>query len=92
MWPGPPTCPRPPGNTRQTISFQLIIPKGKRKGQNPGLASTYRALAEHPPGSRPACLTERGDSCPEPSNEEVAVPAHEIGKPEGFAAGEVGDG
>lgn len=25
----------------------LIIPTGKRKGQNPGLASIYRALAEH---------------------------------------------
>ncbi|MFF5210519.1 hypothetical protein [Streptosporangium sp. NPDC000396] len=25
----------------------MIIPTGKRKGQNPGLASIYRALAEH---------------------------------------------
>ncbi|MDP9868639.1 MULTISPECIES: hypothetical protein [Streptosporangium] len=25
----------------------MIIPTGERKGQNPGLASIYRALAEH---------------------------------------------
>ncbi|MFB4303853.1 hypothetical protein [Actinomadura sp. NTSP31] len=29
------------------IRKDLIIPTGKNKGQNPSLASIYRALAEH---------------------------------------------
>src|SRR5271157_1684214 len=39
----------PPGRREpvETIRTDLIIPTGKRKGHNPSLASTYRALAEH---------------------------------------------
>ncbi len=36
-----------PGETVDAIRPDLIIATGKRKGQNPGLASIYRALAEH---------------------------------------------
>ncbi|EFL12560.1 resolvase domain-containing protein [Streptomyces sp. AA4] len=35
------------GESVQDIRPDLIIPTGKRKGQNPSLASIYRALAEH---------------------------------------------
>jgi hypothetical protein len=35
------------GESVKSIRPDLIIPTGKRKGQNPGLASIYRALAEH---------------------------------------------
>jgi DNA invertase Pin-like site-specific DNA recombinase len=35
------------GESVDQIRPDLIIPAGKRKGQNPGLASIYRALAEH---------------------------------------------
>ncbi|AJT61849.2 recombinase family protein [Streptomyces chattanoogensis] len=38
---------RAAGESVEKFRPQLIIPKGKRKGQNPGLASIYRALAEH---------------------------------------------
>jgi hypothetical protein len=31
----------------EQIQPDLIIPTGKRKGQNPSVASIYRALAEH---------------------------------------------
>jgi len=35
------------GETVEAIRPDLIIPTGRRKGQNPSLASIYRALAEH---------------------------------------------
>jgi DNA invertase Pin-like site-specific DNA recombinase len=35
------------GESVEQIRPDLIIPTGKRKGQNPGLATIYRALAEH---------------------------------------------
>ena len=35
------------GESVEQIRPDLIIPTGKRKGQNPSLASIYRALAEH---------------------------------------------
>lgn len=35
------------GESVEDIRPDLIIPTGKRKGQNPSLASIYRALAEH---------------------------------------------
>lgn len=35
------------GESVEDIRPDLIIPTGKRKGRNPGLASIYRALAEH---------------------------------------------
>lgn len=35
------------GETVEQIQPDLIIPTGKRKGQNPSLSSVYRALAEH---------------------------------------------
>ena len=35
------------GESVEQIRPDLMIPTGKRKGQNPGLASIYRALAEH---------------------------------------------
>jgi len=35
------------GESVESIRPDLIIPTGKRKGQNPGLASIYRALGEH---------------------------------------------
>jgi hypothetical protein len=35
------------GESVEQIRPDLIIPTGKRKGQNTGLASIYRALAEH---------------------------------------------
>jgi hypothetical protein len=35
------------GESMESIRPDLIIPTGKRKGKNPGLASIYRALAEH---------------------------------------------
>ncbi|MFB4284311.1 recombinase family protein [Nonomuraea sp. MTCD27] len=35
------------GERVEDIRKDLIIPTGKRKGQNPSLASIYRALAEH---------------------------------------------
>lgn len=35
------------GESVEQIRPDLIIPTGKRKEQNPGLASIYRALAEH---------------------------------------------
>ncbi|GAA2436876.1 recombinase family protein [Streptomyces mauvecolor] len=35
------------GETVEQIQPDLIIPTGKRKGQNPSVASIYRALAEH---------------------------------------------
>ncbi|WP_442818285.1 hypothetical protein [Streptomyces sp. NBC_01727] len=35
------------GESVEQIRPDLIIPTGKRKGQNPGLASIYRALSEH---------------------------------------------
>ena len=38
---------RAAGESVETIRPDLIIPTGKRKGQNPSLASIYRALAEH---------------------------------------------
>ncbi len=38
---------RATGESVEQIHPDLIIPTGKRKGQNPGPASIYRALAEH---------------------------------------------
>ncbi|MGW3091560.1 hypothetical protein [Streptomyces sp. NPDC001108] len=38
---------RAAGESVEQIRPDLIIPTGKRKGHNPGLASIYRALAEH---------------------------------------------
>ncbi|MFE5542081.1 hypothetical protein ACFQ78_41125 [Streptomyces sp. NPDC056519] len=38
---------RAAGESVEQIRPDLIIPTGKRKGRNPGLASIYRALAEH---------------------------------------------
>ncbi|WP_329467208.1 recombinase family protein [Streptomyces sp. NBC_01431] len=38
---------RAAGESVEQIRPHLIIPTGKRKGHNPGLASIYRALAEH---------------------------------------------
>jgi hypothetical protein len=35
------------GESVEDIRGDLIIPTGKRKGQNPGLASIYRALGEY---------------------------------------------
>ncbi|WP_406515396.1 hypothetical protein OH809_19550 [Streptomyces sp. NBC_00873] len=35
------------GETVEQIQSDLIIPTGRRKGQNPSLSSFYRALAEH---------------------------------------------
>ncbi|MFD2278442.1 hypothetical protein ACFSUJ_03690 [Streptomyces lusitanus] len=35
------------GEPVEQIQPDLIIPIGKRKGQNPSVASIYRALAEH---------------------------------------------
>ncbi|MFD0622086.1 hypothetical protein ACFQ2K_03970 [Streptomyces sanglieri] len=35
------------GEPVEQIQPDLIIPTGKRKGQNPSVASIYRALAEH---------------------------------------------
>jgi len=35
------------GETVEQIQPDLIIPTGRRKGQNPSLSSIYRALAEH---------------------------------------------
>ncbi|MFK0238653.1 recombinase family protein [Streptomyces vinaceus] len=35
------------GESVETIQSDLFIPTGKRKGQNPSVASIYRALAEH---------------------------------------------
>ncbi|MGQ4511787.1 recombinase family protein [Streptomyces sp. DW26H14] len=35
------------GESVEQIQPDLIIPTGKRKGQNPPVASVYRALAEH---------------------------------------------
>ncbi|WP_232816994.1 hypothetical protein [Streptomyces noursei] len=43
------------GESVEQIRPDLIIPTGKRKGQNPGPASIYRALAEH----------EKRQACPE---------------------------
>lgn len=58
----PPTCSRPcsaaarAASPSSRSSPDLIIPTGKRKEQNPSVASIYRALAEHaeresPPGT-----------------------------------------
>ncbi|MFD8687367.1 recombinase family protein [Streptomyces sp. NPDC059651] len=38
---------RAAGEAVEQIQPDLIIPTGKRKGQNPSVASVYRALAEH---------------------------------------------
>ena len=38
---------RADGEPVESIRPDLIIPAGKRKGQNPSLASIYRALAGH---------------------------------------------
>lgn len=38
---------RAAGESVEKIRTDLIIPTGKRRGQSPGLASIYRALAEH---------------------------------------------
>jgi hypothetical protein len=38
---------RASGESVEDIRPDLIIPTGKRRGQNPSLASIYRALAEH---------------------------------------------
>ncbi|MEU4204625.1 hypothetical protein AB0F64_32445 [Streptomyces sp. NPDC026294] len=35
------------GESVEQIQPDLIIPTGKREGQTPGVASIYRALAEH---------------------------------------------
>ncbi|CAM5591438.1 hypothetical protein SALBM311S_03214 [Streptomyces alboniger] len=35
------------GESVEQIQPALIVPTGKRKGQNPSVASIYRALAEH---------------------------------------------
>ncbi|MFI6034457.1 hypothetical protein ACIBBD_09875 [Streptomyces sp. NPDC051315] len=35
------------GGSVEQIQPDLIIPTGKRKGQNPSVAGIYRALAEH---------------------------------------------
>jgi hypothetical protein len=35
------------GGSVEQIQPDLIIPTGQRKGQNPAVASLYRALAEH---------------------------------------------
>ncbi|CAL9390649.1 hypothetical protein [Streptomyces sp. enrichment culture] len=41
------------GESVEQIQPDLIIPTGKRKGQNPSVASIHRALAEH--AEREAC-------------------------------------
>ncbi len=41
------------GESVEQIQPDLIIPTGKRKGQNPSVASIYRALAAH--AKREAC-------------------------------------
>jgi DNA invertase Pin-like site-specific DNA recombinase len=38
---------RAAGESVETIRPDLIIPTGRSKGQNPSLASIYRAVAEH---------------------------------------------
>ena len=38
---------RAAGESVEQIRPDLLIPTGRRKGQNPGLASIYRALADH---------------------------------------------
>ena len=40
-------CRRANGESVEDIRPDLIIPTGKRRGQNPGIACIYRALAEH---------------------------------------------
>ncbi|GAA1576052.1 hypothetical protein GCM10009678_68450 [Actinomadura kijaniata] len=40
------------GESVEAIRQDLIIPTGKRKGQNPSLASLYRALAAHEQAQR----------------------------------------
>lgn len=35
------------GESVEDIRPDLLIPAGKRKGENPSVASIYRALAEH---------------------------------------------
>ncbi|MEV5755140.1 recombinase family protein [Actinoallomurus sp. NPDC052308] len=47
------------GESVEDIRLDLIIPTGKRKGQNPSLASIYRALAEHDKRQRYAEAVEQ---------------------------------
>lgn len=51
------------GETVEQIQPGLIIPTGKRKGQNPSLSSVYRALAEH---ERRTAYRGRRDGAREP--------------------------
>lgn len=66
---------RAAGESVEKIRPDLIIPTGKRKGQNPGLARIYRALAEH----------ERAQAYPEAVEQAhadfAALPAEEIRRP-----------
>ncbi|MFD9624155.1 hypothetical protein ACFWB2_44330 [Streptomyces virginiae] len=66
---------RAAGESVEKIRTGLIIPTGKRKGQNPGLASIYRALAEH----------ERAQAYPEAVEQAhvdfAALPVKEIPHP-----------
>ncbi|MGE7439786.1 recombinase family protein [Kitasatospora sp. NPDC001175] len=71
---------RAAGESVEQIRPDLIIPTGKRKGQNPGLASIYRALAEH----------EKAQAYPEAVEQAhadfAALPAEEIPSPRLAAA------
>jgi len=67
------------GESVEQSQRDLVIPTGKRKGQDPSVASTYRALAGHgkreasrrgrarrihcPPRQRSDRIPERGQAC-----------------------------
>ncbi|WP_251069759.1 hypothetical protein [Streptomyces sp. ISL-96] len=70
------------GESVEQIQPDLIIPTGKRKGQNPFVASIYRALAEHAKREAyPAAVAQAhadfaaltGGEVPEPGTEDKAL-------------------
>jgi hypothetical protein len=70
------------GESVEQIQPDLIIPTGKRKGQNPSVASIYRALAEHAKREAyPEAVEQahadfaalQGEGIPEPRAESQAV-------------------
>jgi DNA invertase Pin-like site-specific DNA recombinase len=64
------------GESVEQIQPDLIIPTGKRKGQNPSVASVYRALAEHAKREAyPEAVEQRTPTSPTSPTQTSPVPA-----------------
>ncbi|MFE3717199.1 recombinase family protein [Streptomyces cyaneofuscatus] len=70
---------RAAGETVEQIQRDLIIPTGKRKGQNPSVASVYRSLAEHAKREAyPEAVTQAHADFASLANPEVPGPRSEV--------------